>query len=199
MDNEALLELVFHGREERNLEYKCSVSWQEPTTKAKIAKSAMAMANVPDGGAIILGVEQSGDSFVPSGMELEQSESFKQDDVMDHVNGYADPYVELTVTLVSKNNKSFIVMQVQEFGQLPVICKKDGEAGLKRGAFFTRSRRKYETAQVGSQTEMRETLDLAVDKEIRHLRSRNLISPLSEIISASEADREAFEQQLGGL
>lgn len=43
MSDEALLEMVYHGREERNLEYKQSISWQEPAIKAKIAKSAMAM------------------------------------------------------------------------------------------------------------------------------------------------------------
>ena len=199
MDNEALLELAFHGREERNLEYKQSMIWDEPATKAKITKSAMAMANLPDGGAIVLGVKENGETYSPIGMEIEHEESFKQDDVMDWVNGYADPYIELTVTLVSKDNKAFVVIQVREFDQLPVVCKKDGKAGLKRGAFFTRSRRKYETTQIGSQTEMREILDLAVDKEIRRLRSRRLISPLTGIVSLPEADRNAFEQQLGGL
>lgn len=198
MSNEDLLQQVFHGREERNLEYKRSMSWREPATKAKIAKSAMAMANIADGGTIILGVEKHGDTYVPDGMDPEHAETFKQDDVMEHVNEYADPYVQLTVKPVSKDNKGFVVIQVQEFDQLPVVCKKDGNEGLKRGAFFTRSRRKYETAQVGSQTEMREILDLAVDREIRRLRRRGLI-PFGEIVSPSEADRKAFEQQLGGL
>jgi len=198
MDNEALLELVFHGREERNLEYKCSMSWQEPTTKAKIVKCAMAMANIPDGGTIIVGVEQNGGTFIPNGMKPGHAESFKQDDVMNHVNGYADPCVELAVTALSKENKSFVVIQIREFDQLPVVCKKDDQEGLKRGAFFTRSRRKYETAQVGSQTEMREILDLAVDKEIRRLRSRGLLT-FVEVAASSDADRQAFEQQRGGL
>ena len=60
MSDEALLEMVYHGREEQNLEYKQSISWQEPAIKAKIAKSAMAMANLPDGGAIVVGVEKKG-------------------------------------------------------------------------------------------------------------------------------------------
>ena len=86
---------------------------------------------------------------------------------------------------------------IGEFTQLPVVCKKNGK-DLKRGDIFTRSRRKYETARVGSQTEMREILDLAVDKEIRRLRSRGLISSV-EVISPTKDDRQAFEQQRGGL
>lgn len=197
MDEEALLELVYHGREERNLEYKRSMNWDEPATKAKIAKSAIAMANIPDGGAIVIGVEKKGETYDPVGMDPGHIESFKQDDVMHYVNEkYADPYVELTVRLVSKNNKSFLVIQIHEFAQLPVICKHDGLENLKQGALFTRSRVKYETVQVKGQTEMREILDLAVDKEIRRLHSRGL---LPFLVSPSKEDNQAFEQQRGGL
>jgi len=197
MSDEALLELVCHGREERNLEYKRSLSWNEPASKAKLAKSSMAMANLPDGGVIVIGVEKRGEACEAVGMEQGHIESFRQDDVMQYVNEkYADPYVELTVTSVSKDNKSFLVIQVQAFAQLPVICKQDGLENLKRGALFTRSRAKCETVQVRSQTEMREILDVAVDKEIRRLRSRGLL-PFPA--SPSKDDRQAFEQQRGGL
>ena len=198
MSKDALTEFIDHAREERNLEYKQSMSWHDSATKAKIAKSAMAMANIPDGGVIVLGVEQHGEAFIPKGMDPDHAESFKQDDIMEKVNEYADPYVELTVTATSKDQKCFIVIQVREFDQMPVVCKKDGEEGLKRGAFFTRSRRVYETAQVGSQTELREILDLAVDKEIRRLRSRNLIS-LEGVSSVPDPDRTEFDNQRGDL
>lgn len=199
MSDEALLEMVYHGREERNLEYKQSISWQESATKAKIAKSAMAMANLPDGGAIVIGVAKKGETYDPVGMSQEHVDSFKQDDIMEYINEkFADPYVELSVTPVSKDNKCFIVIQIKEFGQLPVICKNDGLENLKRGALFTRSRVKYETIQIRSQTEMREILDFAVDKEIRRLRSRGLFT-FAEAASTSEADRRSFEQQRVGL
>jgi len=199
MSDEALLELVYHGREERNLEYKSSMSWQDTSTKAKIAKSAMAMANIPDGGAIVIGVVKKGETYDPRGMEQDHVSSFKQDDVMEHINQkYADPYVELTVRTVNKDNKQFIVVQVSEFGQLPIICKNDGLENLLRGAIFTRSRVKHETIQVRSQTEMREILDLAVDKEIRRLRSRGLITSVGAI-SNPNADRLLFQQQRMGL
>jgi len=195
MSDEALLEMVYHGREERNLEYKQSISWQEPAIKAKIAKSAMAMANLPDGGAIVIGVEKKGETYDPVGMEQGHIKSFKQDDVMEYINEkYADPFVELSVTPVSKDDKCFVVIQVHEFSQLPVICKNNGLENLKRGAFFTRSRVKHETVQVKSQTEMREILDLAVDKEIRRLRSRGLLT-FVEAARPSESDRKLFEQQ----
>lgn len=198
MLDEALLDyLIFHGREERNLEYKQSMSWVEIATKVKVAKSAMAMANISDGGYIVFGVKKNGEVYEPEGMQEDHADSFKQDDVMEWVNEYADPYVELTVISANRDGKHFVVIQIEEFDPLPVICKKPGE-NLKRGDVFTRSRRKYETALVGSQTEMREILTLAVDKEIRRLRSRGLITSI-EIVYPTEADRQAFERQRGGL
>ncbi|MGB2696865.1 MAG: RNA-binding domain-containing protein, partial [Candidatus Zixiibacteriota bacterium] len=53
-----LLELVKSGREERNLEYKASKDWKDHTTKAKITKTILGMANIRDGGVIVLGVEE---------------------------------------------------------------------------------------------------------------------------------------------
>ena len=199
MSDEALLELVYHGREERNLEYKQSISWQEPATKAKIAKSAMAMANLPDGGAIVIGVEKVGEIYNPVGMEQIHIESFRQDEVMEYVNyKFADPYIELSVTPVSSDDNHFLVIQVHEFGQLPVICKNNGLENLRRGALYTRSRVKHETIEVRSQTEMRETLDLAVDKEVRRLRSRGLLV-FTGAATSSETDKQEFEQQREGL
>ena len=199
MSDEALIEIVYHGREERNLEYKQSISWQESATKAKIAKSAMAMANLPDGGAIVVGVKKIGEIYDPVGMEQSHIGSFKQDEVMEYVNDkFADPYIELSVTSVSRDNSHFLVIQVHEFGQLPVICKNNGLENLKRGALYTRSRTKHETIQVRSQTEMREILELAVDKEIRRLRSRGLLV-FPGAAPSSEADRQKFRQQREGL
>lgn len=221
MSDEALLELVFHGREERNLEYKQSMSWADLATRAKIAKSSMAMANLPDGGAIVIGVRKSGEVYEPVGMGDDDMESFKQDDVMDWVNGYADPSVEITVRTATRDKSDFVVIQIKEFAQLPVICKKNGIEGLRKGALFTRSKRKYETAEVSGESEMREILDLAVDKEIRRLRSRGLLvfgeakvggPPRSkyrlrsrrllvfgEAASSTDMGPKAFERQLGSL
>jgi predicted HTH transcriptional regulator len=199
MADETLLELIYHGREERNLEYKRSMNWEDPTTKAKVSKSAMAMANLPDGGSIVIGVEKQGEHYDPKGMEPAHVESFKQDDVTEYINEkFADPYVELKVTSVTDNDRQFLVIQVEEFNQLPIVCKNDGLEGLKRGALFMRSRVKYETIPVRSETEMREILDLAVDKEVRQLRRRGLLS-YSEVTAMSEADRRAFEKQREGL
>ncbi len=193
MIDDALIDyLIFHGREERNLEYKRSVSWTEIDTKVKIAKTAMAMANISGGGFIVVGIEKAEESYLPVGMEKEHLDSFKQDDVMTWVNEYADPYIELTVVFVERAEKHYIIIDINEFDQLPIVCKKSGQ-DLKRGDIFTRSRRRYETARIGSQTEIREILYLAVDKEIR-LRGHRFAT-FAEAMYPNQNDRHLFEQQ----
>ncbi|KPJ58158.1 MAG: hypothetical protein AMS15_09095 [Planctomycetes bacterium DG_23] len=200
MAEEALIELIIHGREERNLEYKGSLSWKYNTTRAEAAKTCMGMANIPDGGAIVFGVkEMSRNQYEPIGMKSSHFESFNQDDVSDYVNGYADPYVELKVSKVPHDGKKFVIIQVQEFSELPVICKKNGPEGLKKGAIFTRPRRKNETVAVPSQTEMREILDSAVDKRVRKNREQLFRWGLIRPAAPEDIDVQKFEEQLRNL
>ena len=196
MFSEQIISLILLGREERYLEYKSSLNWNDRKTKAKIAKATMAMANIPDGGFLILGVESDGS---PQGMVHEDFLSFDQDAVQELVNEYADPYVELTVSADHlESYGDFVVVQVQQFTDLPVVCKKTGAEHLRRGALYTRSRRKHETAEVGSQTEMREILDRAVDGQVRRLRARGLLQP-TDPPEVTIDQRHTFEAELGGL
>jgi predicted HTH transcriptional regulator len=194
MLDDALIDyLIFHGREERNLEYKSSMNWKDIATKAKITKAAMAMSNISDGGYIVIGVTKNGEAYEPDGIQELHLDSFKQDDVMTWVNKYADPYVELTVVYAERDNKNFIIIDIMEFDQLPIVCKKPGQ-NLKSGDIFTRSRRKYETALVSSQTEIREILELAVDKQIRRLATRGYVT-FAETVHPAQNDKQLFEQQ----
>ena len=98
--DQALIELIIHGSEERNIEYKGTMSWDDNDTRIKVVKAAMAMANIRDGGDIIFGVEQidqDKDKFEPKGMDINHADTFSQDIVSEFVNEYADPFVELKV------------------------------------------------------------------------------------------------------
>ena len=198
MLDDALIDyLIFHGREERNLEYKRTISWGDLETKVKVTQAAMAMANISGGGYIVIGVTKKGETYIPDGMQKDNLDSFNQDDVMTWVNKYADPYVELTVVSAERDNKNFVIIAIMEFDQLPIVCKKDGQ-DLKRGDLFTRSRGRYETVRVSSQNEMREIIELAVDKEIMRLHRRGY-AITAETIHPIQDDRRLFEQQGKGL
>lgn len=196
MADQMLVDLILHGSEERNIEYKGSMNWNDINTKIKVVKTAMSMANLKDGGFMIFGVEEDDTGICrATGMDLEDADSFNQDDVMDYVNKYADPYVELKVERVELNENVFIVIQISEFEELPVICKKNGEK-LYRGSIYTRPRRKNESVPISSQTEMRELIERAVDKRMRKYREKIFKWGLIKGNGLQENDFSKFDSQL---
>jgi len=85
------------------------------------------------------------------------------------VNGYGDPYVVLYLYKPICRGRQYVIIKIDEFEELPVICKKDYPlANLHRGGIYTRSVTKNESCQVLTQSEMKEIIDLAVDKNTRN-------------------------------
>ena len=168
MDEKNFLEIIQVGKEGRNLEFKRSMPWETAEFKARITKSVLAFSNVRDGGHIIIGVEQQeGGIFSFNGMEEAHISTYIEDEVVSVISEYADPYVRLQIDkVVSKDNK-YIVITVFEFDEMPVLCKRDGLCKLRKGAIYTRTHRMAESAEVPSQTELREILDMATEKNIR--------------------------------
>ena len=123
MNEQALVDLIQYGREERNLEYKGHENWSDINTKTKIVKSVLGMSNIRDGGAIVIGVEQDGETFRPVGLTQDERDSFTQDGLSAYISEFADPYVEVTVTHVNLDQGDLVVIQVNEFAELPVICQ----------------------------------------------------------------------------
>ena len=187
--------LINWPREERNLEFKRSMSWSDAATKAKLTKSALAMANLRDGGHIVFGVErQADDSYVPAGMQSGHIDSFVQDELSTYFSEYADPYIEIILIKHIVDGKVFCIIRVNEFAELPVICKKDGAEKLRRGATYIRSRRLPETVEVPGQVEMREILDLAIEK-----RSRAFALQAARMNLARQSEGDEFIEQLKTL
>lgn len=198
MNDQIFYDLVFHGREERNLEYKSDIKWENAEIKAKLTKTILSMCNIRDGGVIIIGVTEKDETFEPTGITEENFNSFKQDDISVYVNEFADPYVEVLVKRIELDSKKFIVIQIEEFPELPVICKKDGVEGLFRGTIYTRPRRKNESVKVPTQVEMREIIEMAVEKSQLKLQ-KSIRSSGYDIVSIDEKNKELFDKQLGEL
>jgi predicted HTH transcriptional regulator len=200
MTEKNILDLIFHGSEERNLEYKNSMPWENTDAKRKITKAAMAMSNIKDGGVIILGVKElSYGKYEPVGMPSDDANSFDQDKVSEYVNAYADPFVDLKVDRIEHDGKFFVVIQVKEFEEIPIICKKDDSGILRRGEIYTRSRKKYESVIVPSQTEMREILEMAIEKRMRKRVEEFFKIGIIRVSSPEDQDIEKFKKQLGEL
>lgn len=207
MTNAADLEFyIQHRKEERYLEYKCSMMWTgDDTTKVKVAKAMMAMSNLRNGGVIVIGMKEIRRGvWEPDGMTAQQVTSFSHDDIAQWVNDYTVPAVQFTVEPFVSDKNQFVIIQVREFDSVPTVCRKQKTLGggdaLKPGAIYYRSNRKNESAPISSEEDMRELIGLAVDKgvarEVRRLRELGLVGTDSEL---QERSALKFGQEREGL
>jgi len=152
--------------------------WTDKLTKAKITRTILAMSNTRDGGVIVIGMKEKPDKkFEPVGLSESEASTFNHDDIATYVRDYADPYVDFIVRTIECDGRNFVLIQVKEFDEVPVICRKDG-IDLRRGAIYHRSRTKNESAEVFSQSEMREIMEIATDKAVRRFLSRAQVAGL---------------------
>ena len=149
--------------ERRDLEYKKGMNWD--SLKLKIVKAALAMSNLEGGGYIIIGAVRDSESvpFECEGMPSSVSKTYAQDTVSSVVNEYAEPHIEIELKHFSDDEKFFVVIQVFEFKEIPIICKKESGETL-RGKIYYRSTRQIESTSDLTTGELREIIELAVDK-----------------------------------
>lgn len=198
MKTEYFLELVSMGRENRRVEFKQSTPWDNKIFQAKLVKTVLAFSNVRDGGYILIGVRQGeNDEPILDGVNAEHLATYSEDSVKSVVSEYADPFILLELDRVEHNGKNFLAISVQEFLEIPVICKQDGRENLRRGAIYTRTHRIPESAEVPTQTEMREILDMASEKKLRsYFQMQNRIGASGVDIPT---DAESFKAELRDL
>lgn len=192
--------------ESRSVEFKPSVEWRDVNSQndiQKIIKSIIGMSNVKDIGRIILGVPQKPDrTFEIKGMDPEHMKSYEQDNIYQDVRKFTNPSPHFEVSNVEWDGKFFIVFTVYEFLYSPIICIKNGKNNgaepLVAGAFYIRTH-KPETKKVDKEEEMREIINLAVDKEFEILtpRVKQLIG--SKIRTQLVSDDEKFKKELEDL
>lgn len=155
-------------RERRNVEFKESTPWTN--LRCVLTRTIMAMANLKGGGRIIIGVkEDSSKTPVPVGMTKEDIDSYNQDDISSFVNEYAEPSVVVVPHKRAYGGKEYVILDVEEFDEVPIVCKKDGrkscEGHLRRGSIYHRPRRKVESTDRFDYADMRELVDLAAIKQ----------------------------------
>ena len=170
-----LAALVRFPAELRGVEYRREVNWDDPNHRAKFARTAMAMSNLTDGGYIVVGVEENPKgNFTSIGVSEPALSALQPDLVSEFVNGYADPPVLIEARSGDVDGLRYWVVDIRPFRELPTVCKKTGGSSgeLRAGAVYVRSIRKRESVPVGSQDEMRELIDRAVDTQIEKLRRR---------------------------
>ena len=94
-----------------------------------------------------------------------------------------------------------MIIHVEEFADVPILCKRSYDDVLREGACYVRSRRKPETSEIPTIADMRDLLDLAIDKGVAHYldRARRIGQVIPPTVAPSATDQELFDQQRGDL
>lgn len=196
---ELVNEMIGRGHELRNIECKGPGIRNDKNFFTKIVRACIGMSNRRDGGFVIIGLSETDGSIEPNGLNDTQLKSWKYDSIGDSLAVYCDPPIQFEVEFYKYQNHSMVLIMVNEFEDMPIICKKDYENNLRSGACYVRTRRKPETTEIPTQNEMRELLDLALEKRLRTFHIQYLAMTQGTIDSRTPNDKELFEKQLEGL
>ncbi|MGN6276830.1 MAG: RNA-binding domain-containing protein [Solirubrobacterales bacterium] len=164
------LESALHaGYEGRGFELKGPGRSDDKRFLAKIARAALSMGNLRDGGHVVIGIDDEKPQDMLPGLNGDELATWlAYDDVSGRLAAYCDPPISFDlVHLTVATGVSVVVVQVHEFADIPHLCAREYPDVLRAGALYIRSRKMPETAEVASSVEMREILDLAAQKRLR--------------------------------
>lgn len=168
---------------------------------AKVARAALGLGNLRDGGHLIIGIADDDIAAMLPGLDETSLVSWTAyDEVARKLAEYADPPLRFDLAaVVLSTGAAVVAMQVFEFEDAPHICARDFEGALRKGALYVRSRRVPETSEIPSSVEMRELLDLATEKALRAYIERaeraGVTLGSGEPSPRPEADDEAYEDE----
>ncbi|MFC2099209.1 helix-turn-helix domain-containing protein [Candidatus Bipolaricaulota bacterium] len=196
LTEDQLQTVIAFGREQRGIEFKGPGTRTDKAFMGKVVRAMLGMANKPGGGFVIIGVTDDGTTLAPAGLSAAELATWNYDDLASSVTNYADPYVDFTIEAVEADGRTYAVVEVREFDELPIICKRSLDPTLREGAMYVRPKGKVETVGCSSHVEMREIVDSAAEKLAKRMLARRSRLGLAEADAADEReklDREAEE------
>jgi hypothetical protein len=189
-------QLLALGHEIRSFEVKGPGELKDKAHCAKVARAAIAMGNLRDGGLICIGIDNKQLAAMLPGLNAAQLAGWSDfDEVSDALRRYVDPPVAFRLYPMGLSSGiDVVVIKVEEFEDVPHVCKRDFPGVLQGGMTYVRPRGKPESVPVPSSAEMREVLDLAITKGVREFIRRAGAAGVSfgPGRSALEVEREAF-------
>ncbi len=174
--------------------------------RAKVARAVMGIANRRDGGVVIIGVEERGSILNHVGLQTYADSWRNNDHVSTALANYMSPPPSFDLSIREFQGREFAALEVHEFADIPIICKKGyyrnhqsghREVILREGACYIRSRHKPETVEVSSLEQMRDLLDLAIEKGVKKFVTQAQRAGLSLSGGSSPSDQDLFEEQMG--
>jgi predicted HTH transcriptional regulator len=169
LDRKEIEAVLEGGHELQSLEVKGAGPATNSHLLAKVAKGAMGLGNIQDGGHIVIGLDDKRMAEMTPGLGPDDLATWMDfDSVSAKMAVYSAPPVNFHVEALQLSNGTTVaVMEVAEFADAPHICVKQYDGALLNGRIYIRTRSMPETAPIESPTELRELLDLAADKRLR--------------------------------
>jgi len=199
MPTEEFRALIEAGHEMRNLEFKQPFKWSDDNSiwlREKVIKAVLGFSNTKDGGNIVIGVTEN-DNSPPARVGLSTAElrSFSYDDTKGQIDSFGSSEISFMVKEAEDKDKYFIVIQVSEFEELPIICKKDSQTKdvMRRGDIYCRLLSGNISTGKVTEKEMRKIIEMAIDKGNRRLDERGYV--LKDV----QKVEDFFNQQIGDL
>ncbi|MEV0610816.1 RNA-binding domain-containing protein [Polymorphospora rubra] len=188
-------QLLALGHEVRSFEVKGPGDLDDKAYCARVARAAIALGNLRDGGLICVGIDDTRMVDMLPGLSATQLSGWSDfDNVNDALARYADPPVAFHLYPIRLGNGIDVVaIEVAEFEDIPHLCRRDYPGILQKGMTYVRPRGKPESVPVPSSTEMREVLDLAITKGVREFIRRAGVAGVHLTAgTVEEAERKQF-------
>ena len=181
----------------RDVEFKESQPFE--VLRFKIVKAAIGMANLRDGGLIIIGAHQREGRLRASGITKEHEATYDADDVIEAINRHARPPVNCIVRVLAEaDGRRFVGIEVQPFDRSPVFCKRstpdnvDSNDRLVEGSLYVRNSDRIGTTRVVDADLMAEILEIAAERQAAEIMQRSQRVGFTMPI----AGREALQSRL---
>jgi predicted HTH transcriptional regulator len=199
--DEDFIQILALAHELRGVEFKSPGPISNGRLIAQVVKAMLGMCNRRDGGTVIIGVEDNQGVLNQVGLSETDLAEWNYDAVADQVARYADPSVSFALEAKEYQGNSYVVLEVEEFADIPVLCKRSYDDVLRDGACYVRTRRKPETSDIPTQADMRDLLDLAIEKGVTQFleRARRVGLFSTPTVESPATDQELFDEQLGDL
>ena len=198
-----LVKFLFVTSENENIDAKGPMVWDGAVESAKLAKDIAAFANSRDGGVLVIGKsELDNGSFDLVGLSEKQAKSFETTKVANWVNSRFDPPIRLQCHRVEHDGKTFVILTVAEFEEVPAICTKSFQDPVKSKAHHIRERTIYvrnsnaESAPLSTADDLRKLIGIATGK-----RGQEMLSMFDSMLKGrsllpKDSDVELFEKEL---
>lgn len=180
LSNREMQKIFEYGYEFQNLEFKAAFEWKDRAKASwlqeRTIRTILAMSNTPNGGRIIIGIRETKDkTYDYTGVNETQLQSFRNyDKIKGMIDGFAKPYAEFDILYGEFEDNTYIIINVNEFEELPVTCDKDGTNNeiLVKDTIYTRARSGQPSSIKANSSELQKIIRMAADKERKQLHTR---------------------------